>query len=221
MPNRLNAEAVILKWIGKIDPSGKNVAFYEERFKAMSDAQFDKWMIDIENRQDYVSIIDENFNDSKITTRNNLAVGKEMGVQFFQKLWLTDHNTGMEYLTPLEYLIVDMPVRRQIQLLIHKASIPEDSRHLDELTDQPTGVSKGSSVSLPETLVLYAQGLDSSITELIKFRGGDLKAMNAMEREIMQTGGVRMESISKLGTRVKSTETLSTLFKGMHLDNNF
>ena len=218
--DRKAAQEVILKWVGKLDPSGKSSAVYEEMFKGMSDKDFDAYMKAVEAGEDYISVICDNLNGKKVSTDNNLKVAKEMGHEFFQKLWLTDEATGQVYQTNDKYLIIHLPVRRQIQTLVNKISIPDDNRHLDEMTDQPVGVSKGSSMSQPEILALYAQGLEKSIEEMIKFRGGDLKAMNAMDKEILQTGGVKMEAIKVLGTRVKSTETLSTMLKAMHLDNN-
>ena len=219
--NRAAAEKVILHWVDKIDPSGRNTKTYKELFAGMNDKQFDEWMTAIEKGEDYVSMIADNFTDKGISVDNNIAVGKQMGVEFFHRLWLTDTTTGKQFLSNRKYLVMHLPVRRQIQTLVNKISIPEDNRHIDELTDQPVGVSKGSSMSLPETLVLHAHGMDKGIEEMIKFRGGDLKAMNAMDKEIINTGGVKMETISKLGTRVKSTQTLSSFLKGMHLDNDF
>lgn len=219
--NRAAAQAEILKWIGKIDPSGRNSKIYKELFEGMSDKQFDDYIVAIEKGEDYVSIIADNLTGKQISVDNNLKVAQEIGHEFFHQLWMTDEITGITHLTPQKYLVIDLPVRRQIQTLVNKISIPEDNRHVDELTDQPTGVSKGSSLSLPEILVMYADGLEAGIEEMIKFRGGDLKAMNAMDKEILQTGGVKMETIRKLGTRVKSTETMSALLKGMHLDNTF
>mgnify|MGYP000994375955 FL=1 len=112
-------------------------------------------------------------------------------------------------------------MRRQIQTLVNKISIPEDNKHVDEMTDQPTGVSKGSSISFPEILVMYAAGHEKAIEEMIKVRGGDLKALQIMEKSIHETGGASLQVIGKAGTRVKSTETLAILMKGAHLDNNF
>lgn len=218
--NRKAAQKIIMEWIDKLDPSGKNAEMYTEMFKNMSDKQFDAYMKAIENGEDYVSMVMPNLVGKGITTENNMKVAKEMGYPFFQRLWLTDDSTGMVYRTNKRYLVMHLPVRRQIQTLVNKISIPEDNRHVDELTDQPVGVSKGSSLSLPELLVLYGQGMENGILEMIKFRGGDLKAMNAMDKEIIQSGSARMETISKLGTSVKSTQTLSIFFKAMHLDNN-
>lgn len=219
--NRKAAQEVILRMVKDLDPSGKNTAVYEDAFKRMNDAQFDNWMQAIEKNQDFVSLIVDNNNNNKVTIENNLKVAKKWGVKLFQRLWLTDPNTGMTYLTPLEYLVLHLPVRRQIQTLENKVSIPEDNKHVDEMTGQPTGPSKGSSISFPELQVLYGRGLDWSIQELIKFRGGDEKGMRELEKSVISSGGVSLEALKQLGTRNRSTVTLSIFLKGMMLDNNF
>ncbi len=218
---RKEAEKVILEGLTAMDPSGKNTKLTQEFFKDMSDEHFDDYMKAIESGKAYVGLVYEVMGKNGISTDNNLKVAEEWGHSFFQKLILTDSVTGQTYKTPLPYPVVDLPVRRQVQMLKEKISIPEDNRHVDDYTNQPTGISKGGGISLPETLVLYSAGLTKSLTEMIKFRGGDLKAMNVMDRAIAEQGDASQESISKLGTRVKSTVTMSILLKGMHLDNNF
>ena len=42
--NRKAAEAVILKWVAELDPSGANTAQYHVFFKDMDDMQFDAYM---------------------------------------------------------------------------------------------------------------------------------------------------------------------------------
>ena len=219
--NRKAAEKVILDALALIDPSGTNNALMIGFFKSMTDKAFDLYMSAIANGIDYVSVVAPNLAECGITTDNNLKIAKQLGVEFFQRLWLTDSVTGVEYLTNQKYLVVKLPIRRQIQTLENKMSIPEDNKHVDDLTDQPTGVSKGSSISFPEILVMYSQGNSRGIEELIKYRGGDIKGMQAMDKQIHESGGASMDSLAKLGTKVKSTQTLGVMLKGMHLDNNF
>lgn len=219
--NRKAAEAVILKWIDQIDPSGTNSKLYKEvHFSKMDDATFDRYMKAIEEGRDYVSITAPNLSPVKITMENNLKVAREMGFKFFHRIWKTDITTGETFLTNQHYLVVMLPIRRQIQTLENKISIPEDNKHIDDLTDQPTGVSKGSSISAPETLALLAQGCDASLDELVHYRGGDLKGMVNMDRMLHETGRASMKTLDVLGTRAKTSVTLSNFLKGMHLDNN-
>lgn len=221
MANRKAAEQVILEGLSALDPSGENTKIMQTFFDGMTDRQFDDYMTAIAEGREYVSMVYANLEHSPITVDNNLAVAKKWGHNFFQRLKLTDPTTGMTMLTPLPYPVFDLPIRRQVQMLKEKISIPEDNKHIDDYTDQPTGVSKGSGISFPEMLVLYSNSLDRSIEEMIKFRGGDLTAMNAMDRSIAETGEANLDHIARLGTRVKSTQTMATLLKAMHLDNNF
>ena len=43
--NRKAAEAEILKWVSKLDPTGVNTKMYKEQiFPALTNEAFDKWM---------------------------------------------------------------------------------------------------------------------------------------------------------------------------------
>lgn len=219
MGNRKAAMARLLELIEKLLPGSENTAIYEERLGALSDEQFGEYMQKLRDGEETLFLIAPNLDKPKLTLENNLKLAEELGHNFFERLWLTDPKTHTVYLTPVRSLIVDLPLRRQQQLLREKISIPEDNHHVDELTGQPTGPSKGSKLSFPEVQVLYAQGLDRSIEELMKFRGGDTKAFQAMNRSIIETGGASLDAIKRTPTKVKSTETLKTLLTSAHLKN--
>lgn len=219
MANRKAFESTVLKWINELDPTGANGKFYKEMFSKMSDKDIEEYVTAIESGEDFVSLIYNNLKENGISVDNNLKVAEKMGHDFFERLRLTDPATGKEYLTPEKYMVLDLPVRRQAQMLKKKRGVPEDNRHVDELSGQPTGESKGSGISFPELLIMYSQGLDKSILEFMKLRGGDTRAYNAMERMIAETGSSNMEPILNAGTKTKSTETLSAFLKAMHLDN--
>lgn len=220
MGNRQAATAEIIKWIDMLLPGSPNAALYTKRLAAMSDAQFDTFMSQLEDGSQILSLIAPNLSEHKLTIERNFAVAKELGHEFFERLYLTDAKTGETYLTPVKYLVVDLPLRRQQQLLIKKISIPSDNQHVDELTGQPSGPSAGSRASYPEIHVLDAQGFSRSIEELIKFRGGDTKARQALDRQIIETGGASQDAIKRIPTRVKSTVTLRVFLNGMLLDTN-
>ena len=217
--DREAATREIIKWVDKIYPGGGNGKIYSEMLGKLTDDQFDEYMSKLESGEEILFIIAPNLSDKKLTIENNLKVADELGHQFFQQLWLTDPTTQRVYLTPQKYLVIDLPIRRQQQLLVKKIAIPEHNRTSDDLTGQPTGDSHGSSLSFPELQVMYAQGFDRTIEELIKFRGGDLKALRAMSTQLIETGTANQDYIKRTPTRVKSTETLSTFLKGMHLAN--
>lgn len=218
--NRKAAEAAALSWVNDVDPSGNSGKKLAEFFKGLSDKQFGEWVQALKEKRDYVPIIVPVTGKSPVTVENNLKVAEKRGVPIFERVWITDPATGSTYLSPIKFPIVYLPVRRQIQSLVNKVSIPDDNKHIDELTDQPVGPSKGSSISFPELQVLYAQGFDKALIELVKFRGGDDKGFRAMDKMLMESGTVTIDQLEGMGTRAKASDTLSTLFKTAHLDNN-
>ena len=217
--NRKAATEELVRLIDAMMPGSPNTANTRARLEAMSDKQFDDYMSKLESGELAPTIVVPPLGKHKLSIERNLDIAESLGHNFFERVWMTDPTTGTEYLTPIPYLIVDLPLRRQQQLLVKKASIPDDNDHVDELTDQPTGVSKSSTMSFPEMQVLHGQGQEKIILELIKFRGGDTKAFNAMNKAIMQYGAVSIDQLSKMGTRVKATESVSAFLNAMHMDH--
>jgi len=215
--NRKAAEKVILEYIEKLLPGSPNTQLYKDLFAAQSDKQFDDFMKGIEDGSIRLAIIAPNFGEQSLSKERNLDLADELGHDFFERIWINPGNDIPPYLSPIKYLVVDLPLRRQAQLLVKKISIPEDNKSTDDYTGQPTGKSKGSKISYPETQILAALNLDANLTELLKLRGGDNKSFDAMNTVISQTGSVSQEAIKHLGGRVKSTETLAIFLTCMHL----
>lgn len=218
---RKATEAFILKYIDALLPDSSNKNIYVELFKSMSDKDFDSFMNDLQSGESKLALIAPNLSSNKLSIERNFKIAEELGHEFFQRIWMKDANTNSPaYLTPIPYLIVDLPLRRQAQLLVKKISIPEDNKSVDDLTGQPTGKSKGSKISYPEVQILAALNLENSLLELMKARGGDNELFNAMNTEISRTGGVSLSTVDTGHTDVASTVTLSTLLTSAHLSNS-
>lgn len=215
--NRKAAEKVILEYVDKLLPGSANTQIYKDLFASMTDQAFEVWMRRMEEGSSRLALIAPNLDEPKLTIERNFKVAKELGHQFFERIWIDPGDDRPAHLSPIPYLVVELPLRRQAQLLIKKISIPEDNKSVDDLTGQPTGKSRGSKISYPETQIMAALKLDNCLTEMLKYRGGDVKGFDAMNSSISKTGGVSLEAIGKLGTKVKSTETLHTLLTCMHL----
>lgn len=218
--NRAAAEEVIITWIEELMPGSPNTQIYKDRFAKMSDKEFDDFIGQLEREEIFLTIQAPNLSENKLSIERNLAIAEKLGHQFYERIWMDEGNDIPPYLTNNKYLIIDLPLRRQAQLLTKKISIPKNNNTIDNLTGQPTSDSKGSKISYPELQIMAALGLDQCSIELMKFRGGDLKGFNAMNSLISKTGGVELETLNKLGTKVKSTSTLSTYLTAMHLSNS-
>lgn len=214
---RQKAQDVILKYIDKMLPGSPNQKYYQTLFDGMDDKAFDTFMKELKDGSRHLCIIAPNAVKPELTVERNLGIAKELGYNFFQRIWIGASGDRPAYLTPIPYMVVKLPIRRQAQLLVKKISIPEDNKIVDDLTGQPTGRSKGAKISYPEVQVLAAMGLDQNTTELIKFRGGDLKGFDAMNTMISRTGGVSLKSIEPFASGVESTKTMKTFLTAMHI----
>lgn len=217
--NRKAAQEVILQYIDRILPGSPNTQLYADLFASMDDAQFDDFMLKIERGESRLAIIAPNLAEHKLDIERNLDLAVELGHNFFERIWIDEGGDVPPYLSNVPYLVVDLPLRRQAQLLVKKISIPEDNKSIDDFTGQPTGKSKGSKISYPETQVLSALQLDACQVEMLKFRGGDVKGFDSMNASISKTGSVSLNTLLALKTQVKSTLTFSTFLTSMHLDN--
>jgi hypothetical protein len=205
--------------LNELLPGTPCIAVYRAYFDSLNDASF-KRLIERLEAGFVLPLIVPNLKEPAISVERNLALGERWGHEFFQQLRLTDQATGKEFITPLKYLVIEWPMRRQAQTLDKKSSIPLDNSQVDDLTDQMTGDSKGSRISLPELQVLNSEGLNATIAEMIKIRGGDPIALSVLERTIIEQGSVTLEQLTSLGTRPTATNTASALLKAMHIGNN-
>lgn len=217
--SRQLAEQFILDTMTELAPGGENTAIYEKLFKSMSDEAFASFMTSLESGETRLAVISPNFGKTGITVANNLKLAEKLGHNFFQRILIEGDENTPSFMTPIPYMVVDLPLRRQAQLLLKKISIPEDNKVVNNLTGQPTGRSKGSKISLPEVQVMASMGLDRTLEEFMKYRGGDTKGFDAMNSTIESTGAVRLDSIKHLSSGVESTNTLRIFLKSMHLDS--
>lgn len=214
--NRAQAQNFIIKYIHKIAGT-ENAAIYEKLFANMTDKDFDKFMEDLESEKRFLVIIVPNFTKTPLSVENNLAIAEELGHRFFQRIWIEGKDDTPTYLTPNEYLIVDLPLRRASQMLNKKISVPPHNRIIDALTGQPTGESKGAKISYPELQVAAAMGLDNCMIELMKYRGGDTRGNAALTGMLSKYGTANLKTLSPYAGGVESTKTLKTFLTAAHL----
>ena len=215
--NRAKAEDMILRYIEKIAPGGQNLNVYKKFFASMDNEAFDRYMNELAAGTKWLVIYAPNFTGPKISIENNLNIAKELGHEFFQRLWIGGQGDTPEYLTPIKHLVVDLPLRRASQLLTKKIRLPEHNRTIDKMTGQPTGASKGSKISYPELQVAVAMNLDNCMLELMKYRGGDRKGGDALKNMITRYGTANLKTLEKFASGVESSKTLKTFLTAMHL----
>lgn len=218
----------ILKNIAKIIPGDKtNVEILQTQLNGLTDQQFEDYIRSLGpaktpdeiGRRNFLPFYLPNLSKNKISIARNYKLARDLGRSIDHRLIMTDAATGLKYVTPHPYPVVDLPVRRQAQTEYKKRSIPEHNQKIDDLTDQPTNDSKGSRVSAPELAALNSRGLKQTIMEFINVRGGNSAAYREMKRLLIEKGECRMDEVMGLG-KAKSTQTLAAYLNCMHLGNN-
>lgn len=217
--NRKKVEEHIKKYVEKIAKG--NGAIYDRLFKSMSDKEFDNWMKQLEDGSIKLAVISPNNTKHPITVENNLAIGKEIGHEFFTRLWM-ESDDGTRYLTPNPCLVVKLPVKRPSQTNVKKRSIPKSSRPIDSLTGQVANHrdTRGARISYPELQLGSAMGLDKSLEEMVKYRGGDVMGNIALNAMVSRQGRASLQALKPFASGVESTKTLHSYLTAAHLRNN-
>lgn len=221
-PNRAKAKSICIQRMKEWDSSGENAKYYEALFNQMNNHEFDVFMQKLITGENPLSGVIPNFSDVAVTVENNIKMAASMGYEMYKRIWINDPMTGRRYLSPLKHLVYETNVCRQCQTLDHKISTATDNSQVDERTGQPTGDSKAAQTSGPEMMQLRARGLNKTIVELMKFRGGDNISMRYLDNSIIKTGHASMDSIPGQAERMpKSVQSMSALLNGMMFENNF
>lgn len=219
---RVAVQDRIIKRMEQWDPSGINAKQYADIFATMSDVEFTNFMQKMISGENPLSGTKPNFSSVKAGVQHNVKLAAEMGYEMYKRIWVEDPLTGKRFLTPLKHLVYEVNVCRQTQTLDHKISVAKDNTHVDERTGQPTGDSRSAQCSGPELMMLKSRGLTSSITEMMKFRGGDNVSMRHLDDEIVKTGAASMAGVPGQSERsAKSVRTLSSILTAMMFTNNF
>lgn len=217
---RQAVEEYIIGAMAQVMDGNRNPEIYKDFFARLDDDAFEALMDRMEQDDESFPFYHPNFSGKNIDLEHLIAMIKKEGGALMEQINMVDFETGQKFLTPIEYPILRLPLRIQQQKLQKKMSVPKDNKHVDDLTGQPTTESKGSAISYPEIQILYAMGLQKTMGELLKVRGGDEKAYREYNNEIIATGGVNIEAITSQKTKVKSTKTVGSILTAMMLANN-
>lgn len=201
-----------------MDPSKLNSKRYHRLLDSMSDKEFDQWMQYVKDGKWKIHIVAPNLVVT-LKNENSLKAADKVKCKLFHRLWMTDDSTGRQYLTDNEYLVLNLPVRRQQQFLDEKMSVPDNDKQIDGLTGQVTGDSKSSSVTNPEIQILAARGLDATLEEFVNVRGGNIAAYSDFKRQAEETGEIKLNSLDQ-NTRSRVAVVGQVLLRSMMIENN-
>lgn len=221
----------VVKHLSELDPGNKSIPIIADSIRKMNDEQFDNYLKalrngvsetpDIDQPREIIPIVIPNMGSTKITVERNLEIGKKWGHEFYERVWMTDPLSNTTFLTNIPYAILELPVTRQAQTLEKGLSVTGDNMKLDARTNQiaQSNHNKGSSFSGPELQTILSQGRMETAVELMKFRGGDIDAYNAMTMSIIETGAFKMANYTA-NTRAKSSTVAKVYFNARHISTD-
>lgn len=218
MGNRKDTEKYILEHIKLI--SGEfDYKLYKDSFSKMNNKEFDEFMVRLRDGKEVLSITMPNDFEKKndnFTIERALDLAKQLKVKIFHKLTYTD--TMIK--SPIEFIVLDLPVRRASQLLKKKIALAKNNNSRDSATGQVTNKSAAAKMSFPELQMLAGVGMEKSLIELVKNRGGDEGAERAMTALLEKNGTVSQDQIVSYSTGVESTHTLKSILNAAQLSTN-
>ena len=155
---------------------------------------------------------------------NNLGLlldaAKAVDYKTSHRLWMPDRTRpGKKYLTNESYLVFTLPIRRAQQEVDKKLSVSERDNKIDALTGQVVSTDKASSISAIEIQNLHVRGLDQTLAELVRVRGGDINAYGDFSRQLEENGEAKLSSLDPR-TRARAATISKVLLEGMMIENN-
>lgn len=217
-PKRQRVEALILETITTLDPSGANTKRYRTLFESWSDTQFRSFMVGMREGRIKLVLYVPNLKIN-LKLKDIFAAAHALDLTLFERLRLWDSTTQRYYVTPQEYPVLQLPVRRLKQYLMSKISVPESDTKIDAFSGQVTRPDKGASISAVEMQTILSKGLKTSISELIRIRGGDIAAYSEFKSQLIDTGAASMNMVSG-DSRARSSVILGTYLRAAHVGNN-
>lgn len=215
---RKKVQDYILKVLTIMEPKQVNANRYREIFSKMSDKDFDQYMKDIRDKKKKLVFYIPNL-DVIVQMSDLYKACDFTGAIVFERIVFYDEVTGMEYTTPHEFPVLRIPVRRLKQFQMHKMSIPESDKRTDVLTGQLVKPDASAKFSFPEMQVMHGRGLDNTIIEFMKLRGGDLHAYATMKQSLEETGEFSQSALPG-DSIARSAMSMDLVLKCMLIDNN-
>lgn len=203
------------KLISDKDVRDKNINLITSKINGMSALEMDQFVTDLENGTIVVPVIIPNGSNG-IDYENNMNLISKEKLSLHKRIIITKN--GKSVMSPIPRLVMELPLKKPIQLLDKKRSIAENQNATNELTGQVTGSSKSVSITSPEIPLMMANGMNKAIKELTKYRGGDKNAEVVLEKLADLGLDITQETLERYSSGPEVNNTLKQFLRSMHLD---
>ena len=192
-----------------------NISLFSNMIDSLSEAEMDALVDDLESGKKVIPIIVPNGSNA-IDYNNNLDVIERLDLPLHQRIITT--TDGVDTMSPIKFLVMEIPLKKPIQMVDKKRSIPKDTNSRNEMTGQVTGDSKSMSATSPEIPLMAGNGMYKGIIELTKYRGGDINAEIALDRMAELGMPIDQDVLERYSSGPEVNNTLKQLLLSMHID---
>ena len=216
---RKEMEDLIYGFFDLFDPSGRNTEYYRNKFKSMSDAEFDQYFkLLFEQDDPYLTATMVDY-ENPLKIENIEKAAKFLDVPLFEKVVLpyASQDPNNPIITKHECLVGYLNIKRLQQLNFKKIGISTDISDRNMITGQVSGHDKNSRNSDQETIALLTVGANVSLKELMSMRADDMVMKSEMNQKISRDGYVAMSELTDKLSNKTTLNSAAVFFMGAGL----
>jgi hypothetical protein len=216
---RKEMEDLIYGFFDLFDPSGRNTDYYRNKFKSMSDDEFDQYFkLLFEQDDPYLTATMVDY-ENPLKIENIEKAAKFLGVPLFEKVVLpyASQDPNNPIITKHECLVGYLNIKRLQQLNFKKIGISTDISERNMITGQVAGHDKNSRNSDQETIALLTVGANVSLKELMSMRADDMVMKAEMNKKIARDGYVAMDELTDKLSNKTTLNSAAVFFIGAGL----
>ena len=216
---RKEMEDLIYGFFDLFDPSGRNTEYYRNKFKSMSDAEFDQYFkLLFEQDDPYLTATMVDY-ENPLKIENIEKAAKFLDVPLFEKVVLpyASQDPNNPIITKHECLVGYLNIKRLQQLNFKKIGLSTDISERNMITGQVAGHDKNSRNSDQETIALLTVGANVSLKELMSMRADDKVMKAEMNKKIARDGYVAMNELTDKLSNKTTLNSAAVFFIGAGL----
>ena len=216
---RKEMEDLIYGFFDLFDPSGRNTEYYRNKFKSMSDAEFDQYFkLLFEQDDPYLTATMVDY-ENPLKIENIEKAAKFLDVPLFEKVVLpyASQDPNNPIITKHECLVGYLNIKRLQQLNFKKIGLSTDISERNMITGQVAGHDKNSRNSDQETIALLTVGANVSLKELMSMRADDMVMKAEMNKKIARDGYVAMNELTDKLSNKTTLNSAAVFFIGAGL----
>ena len=216
---RKEMENLIYGFFDLFDPTGRNTEYYKNKFKNMSDGDFDKYFkLLFEQTDPYLTATMVDY-ENPLKIENIEKAAKFLDVPLFEKVVLpyASQDPNNPIITKHECLVGYLNIKRLQQINFKKLGLSTDISDRNMITGQVSGHDKNSRNSDQETIALLTVGANTSLKELMSMRADDMVMKSEMNKRIARDGYVAMSDLPDVLANKTTLNSAAVFFMGAGL----